>query len=364
MGAIILDGYSRAYVLNLAKTLRQAQQDSPLAHSLRNDMKVGHATAGPISLAMTVRERQGVPQGFELDRLGIGPEDLRRARLVAGSAVARVDDKTAVAFGFAEGSKAMQRRLTGIGGGAFLVARDVAGDPGFSASRNGSIAMRHQFGGTGFTFSGETGNVWQDVQTSATGSPYRYTSMAVDRSFGRNWVSVGMSRLEEKQSLLGGRMSNVLGGGGSTTMFVDLEGRHSFGGGWNAALTARRGWTNFTAGTFETAAYGFELSKLGVFGSGDEFGLRLAQPLRVEHGGFSMWLPTAYDYSTNSATSSLSTMSLQPSGRELDGEMSYGSPLLGGNAWFGGNFFYRRQPGHIAVAQDDVGAALRFTLGF
>ena len=77
------------------------------------------------------------------------------------------------------------------------------------------MAVRHQFGGTGVTFSGETGNVWQDVQTSATGSPYRWTSVAVDRSFGRNWLSVGISRLEEKQTLLGGRMANALGGGGS-----------------------------------------------------------------------------------------------------------------------------------------------------
>jgi hypothetical protein len=57
-------------------------------------------------------------------------------------------------------------------------------------------------------------------------------------------------------------------------------------------------------------------------------------------------------------------MSLRPSGRELDAELSYGSSLLGGNAWFGGNLFYRRQPGHIADAPADTGAALRFTLGF
>jgi hypothetical protein len=57
-------------------------------------------------------------------------------------------------------------------------------------------------------------------------------------------------------------------------------------------------------------------------------------------------------------------MSLSPSGRELDAEMSYGSALLGGNAWFGGNLFYRRQPGHIAVADDDIGGAVRFTLSF
>jgi len=57
-------------------------------------------------------------------------------------------------------------------------------------------------------------------------------------------------------------------------------------------------------------------------------------------------------------------MSLTPSGRELDAELSYGSSLLQGKAWLGANVFYRRQPGHIATAPDDKGAAIRFSLGF
>jgi hypothetical protein len=202
------------------------------------------------------------------------------------------------------------------------------------------------------------------VRTTATGSPYRLTSVAVDRRLGRNWLSLGMARLEERQSLLGGRMSDVLGGGGSTSLFLDFEGRHAFGGGWNAALTARRGWTEFASGRFQTGAFGFDLSKTALLGRNDRLGFRFAQPLRVEHGGFSMLLPTAYDYATQTATTSLTTMSLTPSGRELDAEMSYGSALLSGNAWFGGNLFYRRQPGHVAAAEDDIGAAIRFTLGF
>ena len=154
--------------------------------------------------------------------------------------------------------------------------------------------------------------MWQDIKTSATGSPYRLTSVAVDRSFGRNWLSLGMSRLEEKQSLLGGRMSNVLGGGGSTSLFLDAEARHDFGKGLSASLTARRGWTDFAAGKFQTGAYAFDLAKIGVLGGNDRLGFRFAQPLRVEHGGFAMWLPTSYDYATGTATSSLSTHVAQP----------------------------------------------------
>ena len=91
-------------------------------------------------------------------------------------------------------------------------------------------------------------------------------------------------------------------------------------------------------------------------------GLRIAQPLRIEKGGFALMLPTAYGYETETATSSFSTLSLSPSGRELDAELSYSTPLAGG--WVGGNLFARRQPGHIKSADTDVGGAIRFTLGF
>jgi hypothetical protein len=364
MGAIILDGYNRAYVLNLAKTLRSAPVDRPLSRSLQNDVKVAASQAGPLSVAMTVRERHDLTQGFGLEPTDIGPQDQRKATLLAGSALAKLDNKTAVAFGFADGAKAMERRLTGASHGAFLVANDVTGNPGFLAQHKGSIAVRHEFGKTGVTISGETGNVWQDVRTSANGSPYRWTSVAVDHGFGRNWLQVGLNRLDEKQTLLGGRMSNVLGGGGASSLFLDSEASHDFGGGWSATLTARRGWTDFNGGKFQTDAYAFDLAKLGIFGSSDTLAFRIAQPLRIEHGGFAMMLPTSYDYSTGLATDTLTTMSLRPSGREIDGELSYGSGLLGRSGWLGGNLFIRRDPGHIANSPADAGAAIRFSLDF
>jgi len=364
MGAIILDGYNRAYVLNLAKLLRRADVDHPLSRSLQGDFQMANAQAGPVSVAMTVRQNHDVAEGFSLDRLGVGPDDMRKSRLIAGSAVARVDNKTAIAFGFAEGAKEMERRLTGASTGSFLIASDISGNPGFAAKRDSSLALRHQFGGFGLTASAETGKVWQDVQTTTAGSHYSLATVAADKTFGRNWLSFGVSRLDEKDSLLGGRMSGALGGGGATTTFLDAEARHNFGDGWVGTLAARRGWTNFAGGNFQTGAYSFDLAKLGVLSNHDSLGFRIAQPLRVEHGGFATMLPTSYDYLTGAATDTLSTMSLSPSGRELDAELSYGASLLGGNAWLGGNLYLRRQPGNIASLPDDKGAAIRFSLGF
>ena len=104
------------------------------------------------------------------------------------------------------------------------------------------------------------------------------------------------------------------------------------------------------------------MQKRGVVGNSDRLGLRIAQPLRIEKGGLGLMLPTGYDYATQSATSSWSTLSLSPSGREVDAEVSYSTPLASG--WLGGNLFARSQPGHIRSADTDLGGAIRFTLGF
>ena len=362
LGVVILDGFSRAFAMNIAATLQAAETARPLARALQGSARNASVSAGPVSVAMTVSERSDKKLGFELARLGIGPDDARKARLIAGSAIARLDDKTAIAMGFAEGAKAMERRLSGAQAGAFLIAKDISGDPGFTAKRGGSIAVRRNLGPVAMTLAGESGEVFQDIKTNATGSPYRWASVAIDRSFGKSWASVGLSRLDEERTLLGGRLGDALGGGGSSSLFFDVEGRRELGNELSASLSARRGWTHFAGGAFTSAAYGFDLTKIGVLGVGDRLGFRIAQPLRIDGGGFAMMLPTAYSYETGLATNSLTRFSLSPKGREIDAELSYGGML--GRGWFSGNLFARRQPGHFADADADVGAAIRYSLGF
>jgi hypothetical protein len=363
-GAIILDGYDRAFVLDLAKTLQRAEQSHPLTQAIQSGVRVSSVSAGPLTVAMTVAERHDMPQGFALERLGIGPDDARKSRLIAGAAIARIDNKTAAAFGFAEGAKAMERQLTGAQTGAFLIARDVAGDPGFMARREGSVAVRRTVGPVNLTLSGETGKVWTEVRTAGTDSPYKFAAVSVDKSFGRTWLSAGLGRVEERETLLGGRMSGSLGAGGSRTTFLDAEARRELGSGFSAGVLLRHGWTDFAVGAFETDAYSIELARSGLFNDSDRLGFRIAQPLRVASGGLAMMLPTSFDYSTMTAGSSLASYSLTPSGREVDAELSYGSSLLGDSGWLGGNLFMRREPGHVADSANDYGAAVRFTLGF
>ena len=226
------------------------------------------------------------------------------------------------------------------------------------------MALRRQVGDYGLTVSTETGHVWNDTRTSASGSPYRWNGVSIDRDLGRNWLSAGIGRLEEKETVLGGRTSDALGGGGSSTLFLDVEARRALGSGFSAGLTARRGWTDGAGGKFATSAYGFALTKSGILSSGDRLGLRLSQPLRVESGGFNLLLPTSWNYETQTATNSWQRYSMSPSGREIDGEFSYSSSILDGSGWLGGNLFLRKDPGHVANAEPDYGAAIRFSLNF
>jgi hypothetical protein len=367
LGAIILDGYSRAFAVDLARSVKSAAQDQPLGAALSGDVRVAGSAAGPVSLALTVSQRRGGRAGFALQQTDIGPEDLRQSRLIAGSVVARIDRRTAMALGFKEGARAMARRLSDVGQGNFMIAKDVAADHGFTADRGTGLAVRRNFGATGMTLSAETGEVWQGARPrlGSADAPYRWSAVSLDQRFGKTWLSGSLGRLDEERTVLGGDFVSALGGGqGARTSFVDVEARRDLGGGFSAGLTARRGWTSFAGGSFRSGAYGADLAKAGSLVDGDRLGLRVSQPLRIESGGLQLLLPTGYNYATLSPTMTMTDYALNPKGRELDAELSYTRGLWDGAGWLGGNLFARRQPGHFAAADTDLGAAVRFTLGF
>ncbi|WP_313805770.1 S8 family peptidase [Sphingobium sp.] len=361
MGAVVLDSYSRAFIINLSSTLARSRPVQQLASSLRVGLHSSTLAAGAFALSMNWNQRSGLFPAFQRDRIGIGPEDARTSRLVAASAMARVDDRTGFAIGFGRSSKELERQLAGSSGDGFLIARDIVSDPGFIASHDGSVAMRREIGRMGMTLSSEQGTVWNLIRTGIRAPSYRISSVAFDKRHIDMSLSLAISRLEEKQTVLGGRMSQALGGEGSDSWFVDAEARRDFNDGLSAGLSLRRGWTHFGGGAFTTAAYSMGFFKTGVLERRDRLNFRLAQPLRVVGGGFSLLLPTAYEYATGKVTSSRTRLSFVPSGREIDAEITYGRAFFGG--WIDGNLFMRRQPGHIAMADADVGSAIRFRLG-
>jgi hypothetical protein len=94
----------------------------------------------------------------------------------------------------------------------------------------------------------------------------------------------------------------------------------------------------------------------------DSLSLRIAQPLRISKGGLNLTLPTGYDYTTQTATFGISRINLAPEGRALDLEAAYSLPFVGGS--LGTNFYWRKDPGNIAAAPNDIGGAVRVSFGF
>jgi hypothetical protein len=371
-GMIVLDGFSRAYAMNLASALQRAEQDRPLGRALQPGLSTATAGARGIAVSITVDRRlHGQPE-VGLAQLGLTYEDGRKARVLSGIAISRLSPRLAVAMGFSESAKTLERRLTGHHQDAFLVARDPMSRVGFQGDASGSLGARRRLGGVGMTLTAERGEVFQSGFDRSIQQPrYSIASLGLDRRLGRARISLGASRLDEESTTLGARFSPLLGVGGGTSWFADAAASFDLGRGWGAHAAYRRGRTSAAAGAglaqggrFATDAWSVDLGKSNALRPGDRFALRLMQPLRVRSGGLNLNVPVSYSYDSLSAAYEDRFFNLAPTGREIDLEAAYGLGLFSGAGHLSANAFARRHPGNVAEVDADLGAAIRFTLGF
>ena len=181
--------------------------------------------------------------------------------------------------------------------------------------------------------------------------------------------SFGGSLLDEEATILGGRFSSAFSSAGSTSGFADGAASLDLGRGWGANASYRHGWTSVRGGDalvrggrLSSNAFALDLTKTGALARSDRIGLRVMQPLRVRTGGLDINLPVGYDYASGSVAYQRHFLNLAPTGRDLNYELSYGMPLWGGN--MAANAFVRTDAGHIEAMKNDIGGAVRFTLGF
>jgi hypothetical protein len=239
---------------------------------------------------------------------------------------------------------------------------------GFQALAGTSLGVRHDFGPASLTVTTERGAIHHSsIRHKDERELYSLHSATVDRKVGPSRFSLGVSQLKEDSTVLGARFSTAFSSGGATSTFLDSSASLDLGRGWATMGSYRRGWTSLSGtsgmvdkGRLATEAFAFDLSKTGLFTTGDKFAFRFMQPLRVRNGGLDMNLPAAYDYATGTTRFDQRFFSLAPKGRELDYEIAYGFGLLGG--YFDVNAFIRSDPGHIEAMPTDRGAAFRFTI--
>ena len=372
---VLLDKYDRAYGYDLAGGLRGAQVRQPLGGALASNGRQVTGRAGGAALAFTVGRPQQGGQDI-VHALRLTRSDADAARVLAAQVALQIAPATKLAFGFRQGADGLSAQLQGASRPAFLVAQGGRGDGGFAQDSDAAVALRHAVGPWGVTVSAQSGEAWSspllgEALPGLIGRRFgtRGFGIALDRTFGSVSLSSGASWLQEDGTVLGARLADNFGAGGADTLFFDNEARWSLSDRWRLGLSWREGLTRARAGglvapgsRMRSRGFAMDLERGGVFQPQDSLAVRISQPLRVESGGIDLSLPVDYDYATESAIYGIRTLTLSPTGREMQGELAWRGRLWGGSA--AASLFYRNQPGHIAEASSDAGVALRWSRDF
>ena len=376
-GAIVLDGYQRAYHYDLSAGIRTAQVAPRLAPAL--NAQVRHVALGndQASVAFSIDATGRVDRLPRQGMLKLSLADAQVARVLAGQVVARIAPNSKVAFGFAQGSDGLVAQLQGRQQPAFLIARTPGDDQGFGQDDMLSMAWRYQAGRWGLSASAEHGSPISaaPVFSSLSGlNQRRYDQadrygLAVDRQLGNLQLALGASWLTERRTILGARLNEGFGGSGASSLFLDASGQWRPVPGWRLAAQWRSGFTSprsggsvAAGGRLTSSAWAFDAGRESVFKAGDLLGLRISQPLRVESGGIALNLPVDYSYATLQPTFARRTLGLAPVGREIDTELAWRGPLWTGAAML--SLYYRTDPGHYAAAPNDQGVAFTWSKSF
>ncbi|VXC62076.1 S8 family peptidase [Sphingomonas sp. AX6] len=374
LGAVILDGYDRAFAIDLATTIRREGPARSLSGVLRTDRRHVSAAYPGGSIAVTIAPTRARNL---IERLEMPMGDAQVSRAIAATATGRLGEDVTFGFGVSEGSGGLVAQLSGRDDPAFLVAGDATRSAGFDISSDASVAVRQQWGRLGLTVAVESG----DVLTRGQGAfpqlrgrfdRYGYDRITIgfDRRFGALATNLNVTRLAEADTVLGAQFSGALGAARATSYYVDTSMRWSWDRDWSLGMSMRQGWTQARlrggvegAGTLRTNGYAIDIARLAVFSRSDRWGLRFAQPMRVALGGLDLRLPTNWDYASSSVDAwTTQRLNLAPTGREIDVEMRYSTPLWAGN--LGTNLFLRRHPGNFAQLGNDVGAVARYSMAF
>jgi subtilisin family serine protease len=370
---VVLDGYGRAYNIDLAAGMRGAGIAPRLQSALANRMSNVATGSDQLSLAFSFDAEAHAADMRWSGQLRLSQEDAVQAKALAAQIVARIAPHAQLGFAFAQGSDGLVAQLQGHAQPAFLVAGNALDDVGFTRTGATALALRRSLGSWGITLSAESGKA--ELAVSSTGNTQGLAShdgtrrfgIAFDRRFGALDATIAASWLDEDKTVLGARFNPGLGAHGADTALLDGTFGWQPAAGWRLAANYRQGWTSVRGSSVIGAgsnlsvnAWSVDLSHALV--GGDSVSFRVAQPLRVSSGGLQLVLPTAWDYDTQSATIGTVPLGLAPRGREITTELAVHHRLWRGS--LSANIYYRRDPQNYADIADDKGLGLAWKAGF
>lgn len=375
--AVLLDGYQRAYGINLAAGLRGAAIQPKLGPALESSSRNLALSGGRLSLAFSVDATGRIARLPWTGQLRLTREQAEQARVLAARAAIQLAPGRQVGFAFEQGADGLVAQLQGREQPAFLIARSPLDDLGFGAAGQTSLAVRQRLGPWGLTISAEHGRAQAAARVNLAsfagdrlpGVPASRFGVSLDRQFGPIDAALGASWLHERGSVLGARFHKGLGAAGASSLFLDASAGWQVSPQWRLGAAWRSGFTRPQAGEtimagsrLVSSAWAFDVQRLGVLAADDTLALRLAQPLRIERGGLTLNLPIDYSYTALSPVYGRRLLTLAPKGRELDAELIWRGQLWHGTAM--ASLYYRRDPGHYAGLPDDRGLAVSWNRQF
>ncbi|MEP6786750.1 MAG: S8 family serine peptidase, partial [Sphingomonadales bacterium] len=355
MSAVVRDEFGRDFSADLSGTIARTGLTQPLGNALSVSGSRGlSASGGRASFAIAI-DNSGQGQ-----RLLLTSGQAERARVLAGAMSYAVSKTLKFGFGAGRGADGLVPSPQDRGAPAFLIT-----DHSLDRAPLGAFAVRRSFGGLGLTVAAESGDMrlWERGNLGPRAEGYRRygygeTSVALDMVRGSFAMTAKLTRLNETATVLGSRFDAALGGNGAVTWFGDANVAFDAGSNWRITGQLRQGWTSLGANavrgasTLVSRSLSAGVERQGIFMGGDSFAVRYAEPLRVTGGALALDLSgTGYQ-----------AVSLTPQGHERDWEAVYARPL--GTGWLTANAYFRQQPGHYAMAPNDVGAAVRYSVNF
>lgn len=176
------------------------------------------------------------------------------------------------------------------------------------------------------------------------------------------FLSVGS--LFEENRVLGSKGEGAFGfGNGTTTIYSGIGAKFDLGGSFSLKGAAYAGWTDPSlskdslvtdASSIITTSFNASVQKKGIRKSNDTLSFGIAQPLRVESGNMSFYVPYARSATTTEIFATNLTQDLSAQGREIDLEVTYALPLDETQSISAGAL-YRMDAGHVSGNQDMLG---------
>ena len=354
LGAVIRDEFGRDFDVDLSATVGRTAIRQTLANGLALSGRSLSASGGRTSFAIAIDDsRAGRP-------MLLTSGEAEWARVLAGAIAFSVSKDLKLGIGAGRGTEGLAPNPRDRGAPAFLVA-----DRSLDRAPMGAFAVRQALGRIGLTLAAESGNMrlWQrsEIGPVADGvRRYGYSELSagIDGGAGQVGMTAKLTRLDERATVLGSRFGAALGGSGAVSWFADVGATLAPRENWQLSAAWQRGWTQLGANsvrgasTLQTQGLSGMVTRENLWIAGDSLALRYSEPLRVTAGGL--------DLRGLGATPQM--LSLTPAGHERDWEAVYARPI--GQGWLTANAYWRRQPGRYARAPDDLGAAVRYTLGF